>query len=80
VLGLILRKGILLTAIGVTLGVVGAAGAARYLQSMLFGIEPLDPLTFIAVAIGFTAIAALASYLPARRATRVEPVVALRCE
>jgi putative ABC transport system permease protein len=80
VLGLILRKGMVLAGIGVTLGVVGAAGTARYLQSMLFGIEPLDPLTFIAVAIGFTAIAALASYLPARRATRVEPVVALRCE
>jgi predicted permease len=80
VLGLILRKGIVLAGIGVTLGVIGAAAVARYLESMLFGIEPLDPLTFIAVAIGFTAIAALASYLPARRATRVEPVVALRCE
>ncbi len=80
VLGLIFRKGVVLAAIGVTLGVIGAAAVARYLQSMLFGIEPLDPLTFIAVAIGFTAIAALASYLPARRATRVEPVVALRCE
>lgn len=80
VLGLILRKGLVLAGIGVTLGVIGAAAVARYLQSMLFGIEPLDPLTFIAVAIGFTAIAALASYLPARRATRVEPVVALRCE
>ena len=45
-----------------------------------FGIEPLDPLTFVAVAIGFTAVAAAASYLPARRATRVEPVVALRSE
>ncbi len=59
---------------------IGAAGAARYLQSMLFGIEPLDPLTFVAVALGFTAVAAAASYLPARHATRVEPVVALRSE
>jgi ABC-type antimicrobial peptide transport system permease subunit len=80
VLALILRKGIVLTAIGVTLGVVGAAGAARYLQSMLFGIEPLDPLTFVTVALGFTAVAAAASYLPARHAARVEPVVALRSE
>jgi putative ABC transport system permease protein len=80
VLGLILRKGLVLAAIGVTLGVIGAAGAARYLQSMLFGIEPLDPLTFVAVALGFTAVAAAASYLPARHATRVEPVVALRSE
>jgi predicted permease len=80
VLGLILRKGIMLTGIGVALGVIGAAAAARYLQSMLFGIEPLDPLTFVAVALGFTAVAAAASYLPARHATRVEPVVALRSE
>ena len=80
VLGLILRNGLVLAAIGVTLGVIGAAGTARYLQSMLFGIEPLDPLTFVAVAVGFTAVAAAASYLPARHATRVEPVVALRSE
>ena len=80
VLNLILRKGLVLASIGVTLGVIGAAAAARYLQSMLFGIEPLDPLTFVAVALGFTAVAAAASYLPARHATRVEPVVALRSE
>jgi predicted permease len=80
VLGLILRRGLALSAAGVALGVVAAAGAARYLQSMLFDIDALDPLTFAAVALGFTAIALLASYVPARRATRVEPVVALRCE
>jgi predicted permease len=80
VLGLILRKGLGLAAIGVTLGVIGAAAAASYLQAMLFGIEPLDPLTFAVVAAGFITVAAAASYLPARRATRVEPVVALRCE
>jgi putative ABC transport system permease protein len=80
VLGLILRKGIMLTGIGVALGVIASAASARYLQSMLFGIEPLDPLTFVAVALGFTAVAAAASYLPARHATRVEPVVALRSE
>ena len=80
VLGLILRRGLALAAIGVTLGVVAAAGAARYLQSMLFGIDALDPMTFAAVALGFIAIALLASYVPARRATRVEPVAALRCE
>ena len=80
VLALILRKGIALAAIGITLGVIGAAAAARYLQSMLFGIEALDPLTFVAVATGFTAVAAAASYLPARRATRVDPIVALRVD
>ena len=80
VLLLILGKGLMLTAIGVALGVMGAAGLTRYLQSMLFGIEPLDRATFVVVAVGFMAIAAVASYLPARRATRVEPVVTLRCE
>jgi len=80
VLGLILQRGLALAALGVTLGMVAAAGAARYLQSMLFGLDALDPMTFAAVALGFTAIALLASYVPARRATRVEPVVALRCE
>ena len=80
VLGLILRKAVVLTGIGVALGVIGAAATARYLQSMLFGIEPLDPLTFAAVALGFTVVAAAASFLPARHATRVEPVVALRSE
>ncbi|MGH9221932.1 MAG: FtsX-like permease family protein, partial [Vicinamibacterales bacterium] len=80
VLGLILRRGLALAAIGVALGVLAAAAGARYLQSMLFGIDALDPITFAVVAVGFTALAVLASYLPARRATRVEPVVALRCE
>jgi predicted permease len=80
VLGLILRRGLALTTSGVALGVVAAAGAARYLQSMLFGIDALDPMTFAGVALGFTAIALLASYIPARRATRVDPMLALRAE
>jgi putative ABC transport system permease protein len=80
VLGLIMRKGMLLTIAGVALGMVAAAAGARSLESMLFGIDALDPMTLAAVALGFTAIALLASYVPARRATRVEPVVALRCE
>ena len=80
VLRLIMRQGLGLAAIGVALGIVAAAAAARYLQSMLFGIGALDPVTFAAVAIGFTAVSLLASYVPARRATAVEPVVALRHE
>ena len=80
VLGLILRRGLALAAVGVALGVVAAAGATRYLQSMLFGIDALDPLTFAFVAVAFALIAAAAAYLPARRATRVDPVVALRVE
>ena len=80
VLSLIMRSGLLLTAIGVAAGLGIAAAAARSIESMLFGIEPLDPPTFIAVAAGFTLVAALASYFPARHATRVDPAVTLRDE
>jgi putative ABC transport system permease protein len=78
VLSLILRRGIGLTATGITLGLIGAAAVSRYLQSMLFGIEPTDATTFAAVAAAFSAVAIVACYLPARRATAVDPVVALR--
>jgi putative ABC transport system permease protein len=80
VLALILRRGVLLTAIGVALGVAGAAAAARSLESMLFGIKPLDPPTFAAVALGFAMVATVASYIPARYATKVDPAVTLREE
>jgi putative ABC transport system permease protein len=78
VLMLVLRKGVMLTTIGITLGVVAAAAITRLLQSMLFGITPLDPTTFVGVALMFGFVATLASYLPARRATMVDPLVALR--
>lgn len=80
VLALIMRRGLALTVVGVTLGLVAAAVGARSLESMLFGIKPLDPPTFIAVAIGFAIVAAIASYVPALNATRVDPVVTLRDE
>src|SRR5919107_2430082 len=80
VLGLILRRGIVLTTIGITLGLAGAAGLNRYLSGMLFDLTPLDPATYGAVAVLFAAVGLTASYLPARRATRVDPVVALRCD
>jgi putative ABC transport system permease protein len=79
VLGLILRHGIVLMTIGITLGLAGAAGLNRYLSGMLFDVTPLDPATYAAVAVLFAAVALAASYLPARRATQVDPVVALRC-
>ncbi|HEY7028192.1 MAG TPA: hypothetical protein VH438_11325, partial [Gemmatimonadales bacterium] len=69
-----------LTLIGVVLGAVGAAIAGRALGKLLYGITPTDPVTFAAVALLLTAIAAIACYLPARRATRVDPMVALRAE
>jgi putative ABC transport system permease protein len=80
VMALVLKRGLALTTIGVSLGLIGAAAGSRYLQSMLFGIDPLDVLTFAQVAAAFTLVAAAACYLPARRATAVDPVVALRHE
>jgi putative ABC transport system permease protein len=80
VIALILRQTVVLTAIGVIAGVAGAAVLTRYLEGLLFGVTPLDPSTFVAVVIAFAAVAALASFVPARRATRVEPQVALRSE
>ena len=78
VLALILRTGLMLTASGLTLGLIGAAAATRVLRGILFGITPFDPLTFAAVALLFGLVAMLASYVPARRATRIDPLVALR--
>lgn len=80
VMTLILRRGLTLAIIGIALGVAGATGAAQYLQSMLFGVEARDPQTFVAIALAFALVALIASYLPARRATRVDPMVALRVE
>jgi putative ABC transport system permease protein len=80
VMALILRRGLVVGLAGITVGLVGAFAGARYMQSMLFGVEPRDPGTFIAVAVAFAIVAAIASYLPARRATKVDPMVALRVE
>jgi putative ABC transport system permease protein len=80
VLASVLRKGTLLAATGIVLGLAGAAAATQLLQSMLFGVTPLDPLTFGAVSLAFGCVAMLACYVPARRATRVDPMVALRSE
>jgi ABC-type antimicrobial peptide transport system permease subunit len=78
VLALVLRTGLILTAIGLTLGLIGAATATQLLRGMLFGITPFDPLTFAAVAILFGLVTTFASYVPARRATRIDPLEALR--
>jgi len=80
VLGLIARLWLKLTLIGVVIGVVLALGVARLISSFLFGVKPTDPLTYAAVAVGLAAIALLACYLPARRAMKVDPLVALRYE
>jgi len=80
VLGLVLRKGLVLTTIGIVLGLLGATAGSRLLQSMLFGVTPLDAQTFATVAAAFACVATIACYLPARRATKVDPITALRQE
>jgi putative ABC transport system permease protein len=80
VIRLVLGHSLIVTLIGITLGLAGAAAVTRYLEGMLFGLTPLDPSTFIAVSLLFVLVAALAAFLPARRATQVDPVVTLRAE
>jgi putative ABC transport system permease protein len=79
VLALVLRKGLILSTIGITIGVLSAA-VTRFLEGMLFDVTPLDPSTFLAVVLMFGIVTMFASYVPARRATRVDPLVALRSE
>jgi ABC-type antimicrobial peptide transport system permease subunit len=69
-----------LTSIGLTIGLIGAGIATRALQGMLFGIAPLDPATYVVVSLLFGLAAVFAAYLPARRATKVDALVALRSE
>jgi putative ABC transport system permease protein len=80
VLALVLRKGLMLTGIGIVLGSLGAAASSGLLRSLLFGITPLDTATFAVVPAAFALVALIASYLPARRATGIDPIVALRQE
>lgn len=79
-LSLVLRQGSKLALIGVGIGVAAALALARFLASLLYGVKPADPLTFIAVSLILLGVALLACYIPARRATKVDPVVALRHE
>jgi predicted permease len=74
------REGALLAALGITFGSIAALGLMRLMASLLFGVEPIDPLTYASVAAALAAAAAMASYIPARRATRVDPMIALRHE
>jgi ABC-type antimicrobial peptide transport system permease subunit len=80
VVGLIVRNAARLAATGLVLGVGGAVLFARAMRSLLFGVTPLDPLTFVGVTAVLGTVALLASYLPARRAAGVDPVTALRSE
>jgi ABC-type antimicrobial peptide transport system permease subunit len=80
VLRLTLRNGIALTVLGIVIGVGAAFALTRFMESMLFGVTPTDKLTFIAVSSLLFLVALCASLIPARRATKVDPLVALRYE
>ena len=80
VLGLILRQGLRLTLAGVALGVGGAWGLTRFLSSFLYGVRPIDPATFVLVSLLLVTVSILACCIPARRAMKVDPMVALRHE
>ena len=80
VLEMVVAQGLKLTLIGVGIGIIGALGLTRFLSSQLYGVKPADPLTFAAVVLLLTAVALVASYIPARRAASVDPMVALRYE
>ncbi|MGB6482419.1 MAG: ABC transporter permease [Candidatus Acidiferrales bacterium] len=80
VLRRVILQGMKPALLGLGVGIIGALGFTRFLSSLLFGVKPLDPLTFIVVSLILTVVAALACYIPARRAMRVDPMVALRYE
>jgi len=80
VMGMVLKQGLWLALIGVVLGVGASLALTRLMTSMLFGVKASDPATFVLVAVGLTAVALGACWIPARRATRVDPVIALRYE
>jgi putative ABC transport system permease protein len=80
ILRMVLGQGLLLTTVGLTLGLFGALSLTRILHGLLFEVDPTDPMTFLSVAGVLAFAAGAACYLPARRAARVQPMTALRCE
>lgn len=79
-LRIVLGRGITLVFTGISIGIFGALALTHFLSSLLYGVKPTDPLTFIAVSLVLFGVALLACYIPARRAAKVDPIVALRNE
>jgi ABC-type antimicrobial peptide transport system permease subunit len=80
VLRMVVRQGMMMTLIGLAFGLVGVIALSRVMVGLLYGVSPTDPLTFTGVSIVLLLVALLACLIPARRATRVDPIVALRSE
>ena len=80
VIWIVMREVMVLASIGVAIGLAGAFAATRLVQAQLFGVLPTDSVTMVAGALGIAGVAALAGYLPARRATTIDPMIALRWE
>jgi len=80
VLRMVLRQGMILVAVGMVAGLVGALALGRLMRSQLFNVSPADPATFVIIAVWFSAVGFLSCWLPARRATQIDPMEALRHE
>ena len=80
VLRLVIQQGLTLTLLGIAIGVIGAYALTRLISTLLYGVAPADPLTFALVSAVFVAVALVASYVPARRAAMVDPIIAMRAE